>query len=43
MLAVSHDRAFLCRMDRALLLGHGGAVRALPDPERTLAALEAVA
>ncbi|HEU4975957.1 MAG TPA: ATP-binding cassette domain-containing protein [Baekduia sp.] len=40
VLAVSHDRAFLRRMDRALLLDHDGAVHALPDPETTLAALE---
>jgi ATPase subunit of ABC transporter with duplicated ATPase domains len=40
VLAVSHDRAFLRKMDRALLLDHDGDVHALPDAETTLAALE---
>jgi ATPase subunit of ABC transporter with duplicated ATPase domains len=40
VVAVSHDRAFLRRLDRFLLLAHDGAVYALPD---TGAALEALA
>ena len=39
IVAVSHDRAFLRTLDRFLLLGEDGAVTALPDPERALAAL----
>ena len=38
-MAVSHDRAFLRRLDRFLLLAHDGSVFALPDPETALAAL----
>jgi ATPase subunit of ABC transporter with duplicated ATPase domains len=41
VVAVSHDRAFLRTLDRFLLLGHDGAVAALPDPGRALAALGA--
>ena len=33
VVAVSHDRAFLRRLDRFLLLAHDGAVYALPDAE----------
>ena len=40
VVAVSHDRAFLRRLDRFLLLAHDGAVYALPD---TGSALEALA
>jgi ATPase subunit of ABC transporter with duplicated ATPase domains len=46
VVAVSHDRAFLRRLDRFLLLAHDGAVYALPDTESALEALarpEAVA
>jgi ATPase subunit of ABC transporter with duplicated ATPase domains len=39
VVAVSHDRAFLRRLDRFLLLARDGAVYALPDPETALAAL----
>ena len=39
VVAVSHDRAFLRRLDRFLLLAHDGAVYALPDAETALAAL----
>lgn len=39
VLAVSHDRAFLRRMDRFLMVLHDGTVLALPDFESTLAAL----
>ena len=41
VVAVSHDRAFLRRLDRFLLLAHDGSVYALPDPETALAALAA--
>jgi ATPase subunit of ABC transporter with duplicated ATPase domains len=41
VVAVSHDRAFLRRLDRFLLLAHDGAVYALPDTESALAALAA--
>ena len=41
VVAVSHDRAFLRRLDRFLLLAHDGAVFALPDPDTALAALAA--
>jgi hypothetical protein len=41
--AVSHDRAFLRRLDRFLLLALDGAVYALPDTESALAALAAPA
>jgi ATPase subunit of ABC transporter with duplicated ATPase domains len=39
VVAVSHDRAFLRRLDRFLLLDHDGEVTVLPDPGRALAAL----
>ncbi len=39
VVAVSHDRAFLRRLDRFLLLAHDGAVYALPDAETALEAL----
>jgi ATPase subunit of ABC transporter with duplicated ATPase domains len=39
VVAVSHDRAFLRRLDRFLLLAHDGAVYSLPDPEAALEAL----
>ena len=39
VVAVSHDRAFLRRLDRFLLLAHDGSVYALPDPETALEAL----
>ena len=35
-MAVSHDRAFLRRLDRFLLLAHDGSVYALPDAETAL-------
>ncbi|HYI19347.1 MAG TPA: ATP-binding cassette domain-containing protein [Solirubrobacteraceae bacterium] len=41
VVAVSHDRAFLRRLDRFLLLAHDGAVYSLPDPEAALEALAA--
>ena len=41
VVAVSHDRAFLRRLERFLLLDHDGAVSVLPDPERALAAISA--
>ncbi len=41
VVAVSHDRAFLRRLDRFLLLAHDGAVYSLPDPESALEALAA--
>ena len=41
VVAVSHDRAFLRRLDRFLLLDHDGAVSVLPDPDRALAAISA--
>ena len=41
VVAVSHDRAFLRRLDRFLLLGHDGAVYALPDSDSALTALAA--
>ena len=43
VVAVSHDRAFLRRLDRFLLLALDGAVYALPDTESALAALAAPA
>ena len=43
VVAVSHDRAFLRRLDRFLLLAHDGAVYALPDTESALEALAAPA
>ena len=39
VLAVSHDRAFLQRLDRFFLLDHDGSVTVLPDPERALEAI----
>ena len=41
IVAVSHDRAFLRRLDRFLLLAHDGSVRPYPDPERAIEALAA--
>lgn len=41
IVAVSHDRAFLRRLDRFLLLAHDGSVRRYPDPERAIDALAA--
>jgi ATPase subunit of ABC transporter with duplicated ATPase domains len=41
VVAVSHDRAFLRRLDRFLLLAHDGSVYALPDTESALEALAA--
>jgi ATPase subunit of ABC transporter with duplicated ATPase domains len=39
VVAVSHDRAFLRRLDRFLLVEHDGSVTGVPDYERALAAL----
>ena len=39
VVAVSHDRAFLSRLDRFLMVLHDGTVLALPDYESALAAL----
>jgi len=39
VIAVSHDRAFLERLDRFLLLAHDGTVFALPEPAAALDAL----
>jgi ATPase subunit of ABC transporter with duplicated ATPase domains len=39
VVAISHDRAFLTRLDRFLFLDADGRVSALPDPEAALAAL----
>jgi ATPase subunit of ABC transporter with duplicated ATPase domains len=39
VVAVSHDRAFLRRLDRFLMVLHDGSVVAYPDPERALEAL----
>src|SRR4051794_21536539 len=41
VVAVSHDRAFLRRLDRFLMVLHDGRVLALPDYERALEALTA--
>jgi ATPase subunit of ABC transporter with duplicated ATPase domains len=41
VVAVSHDRAFLRRLDRFLLLARDGTVYALPDTESALEALAA--
>jgi ATPase subunit of ABC transporter with duplicated ATPase domains len=41
IVAVSHDRAFLRRLDRFLLLAHDGSVRPYPDPDRAIEALTA--
>jgi ATPase subunit of ABC transporter with duplicated ATPase domains len=41
VIAASHDRAFLRRLDRFLLLTRDGSVYALPDPETALEALAA--
>lgn len=40
VVAVSHDRAFLRSLDRFWLLGHDRRVRALPDPDAAIDALE---
>jgi ATPase subunit of ABC transporter with duplicated ATPase domains len=39
VVAVSHDRAFLRRLDRFLILLHDGRVLALPEYDSALAAL----
>jgi ATPase subunit of ABC transporter with duplicated ATPase domains len=39
VVAVSHDRAFLARMSRFLLIADDGAVFALPDYDVAMAAL----
>jgi ATPase subunit of ABC transporter with duplicated ATPase domains len=39
VVAISHDRAFLTRLDRFLFLDADGRVSALPDPDAALAAL----
>jgi ATPase subunit of ABC transporter with duplicated ATPase domains len=39
VVAVSHDRAFLRRLDRFLMVLHDGTVLGLPDPDSALAAL----
>jgi ATPase subunit of ABC transporter with duplicated ATPase domains len=39
VVAVSHDRAFLRRLDRFLLLAHDGSVTPIPDYPRALEAL----
>jgi ATPase subunit of ABC transporter with duplicated ATPase domains len=39
VVAISHDRAFLTRLDRFLFLDADGRVRPLPDPQAALAAL----
>ena len=39
VLAVSHDRAFLRKLDRFFLLDHDGSTTVLPDPDAALAAL----
>jgi ATPase subunit of ABC transporter with duplicated ATPase domains len=41
VVAVSHDRAFLRRLDRFLLLDHDGSVSPLPGPDAALSALAA--
>jgi ATPase subunit of ABC transporter with duplicated ATPase domains len=41
VIAVSHDRAFLRRLDRFFLLAHDGAVFSLPDARSALEALAA--
>jgi ATPase subunit of ABC transporter with duplicated ATPase domains len=41
IVAVSHDRAFLRRCERFLLLAHDGSVRSYPDPYRAIEALTA--
>jgi ATPase subunit of ABC transporter with duplicated ATPase domains len=41
VIAVSHDRAFLRRLDRFWLLDHDGVATVLPDPAAALAALGA--
>jgi ATPase subunit of ABC transporter with duplicated ATPase domains len=41
VVAVSHDRAFLRRLDRFFLLAHDGAVYSLPDADAALQALAA--
>lgn len=39
MVAVSHDRAFLRRLDRFLMVLHDGTVLGLPDAHSALEAL----
>jgi len=39
VVAVSHDRAFLRRLDRFLMVLHDGTVLGLPDPDSALEAL----
>ena len=39
LVAVSHDRAFLRRLDRFLMVQHDGSVLSLPDPDTALTAL----
>ncbi|MEA2125616.1 MAG: hypothetical protein QOI80_2398 [Solirubrobacteraceae bacterium] len=39
VVAVSHDRAFLRRLDRFFLLEHDGSVHVLPDPDSALSAI----
>ncbi|MDX6718429.1 MAG: hypothetical protein QOJ63_683 [Solirubrobacteraceae bacterium] len=41
VIAVSHDRAFLRRLDRFWLLDHDGVATVLPDPAAALEALGA--
>jgi ATPase subunit of ABC transporter with duplicated ATPase domains len=41
VVAVSHDRSFLRRLDRFLLLEADGTLRAIPDADRALEALGA--
>jgi hypothetical protein len=41
VVAVSHDRTFLARFDRYLMITDGGEVFALPDFDLALAALSA--
>ena len=39
MLAVSHDRTFLAKLDRFVMINDDGAVYSLPDYELAMAAL----
>ena len=43
VLAVSHDRTFLARLDRFVMINDDGAVFSLPDYELAMAALSAPA
>jgi ATPase subunit of ABC transporter with duplicated ATPase domains len=43
VLAVSHDRTFLARLDRFVMINDDGAVYSLPDYELAMAALSAPA